>query len=60
MDKIGSSMITLANGFVELLVAVAHPLVLITCALALSLTWLALIERDELDRLGTKPEIGQH
>jgi hypothetical protein len=60
MDKIGSSFITLANGFVELLLGVAHPLVLIVVALGLSLTWLALIERDELDRLGTKPEIGQH
>lgn len=60
MEKIGSSLITLANGFVELVIGVVHPLVLITIALGLSLTWLALIERDELDRLGTKPEIGQH
>jgi hypothetical protein len=60
MEKFSDSFITLANGFVELLLGVAHPLVFIVGALGLSLTWLALIERDELDRLGTKPEIGQH
>jgi hypothetical protein len=60
MEKVSSSLITLANGSVELLLGVTNPLVLVAAALGLSFTWLALIERDELDRQGTKPEIGQH
>lgn len=50
----------MANGLLDLAVSVVHPLVLVIAALGLSLTWLALIERDELDRLGSKPEIGRH
>ncbi len=50
----------MANGLVDLAVSVVHPLVLVVAAMVLSMTWLALIERDELDRLGSKPEIGQH
>ena len=60
MDTLAAGLITMANGLVDLVLSVAHPLVLVVAALALSLTWLALIERDELDRLGTKPEIGRH
>lgn len=60
MQTLSSGLVTMANGLVDLVLAVANPLVLVGCALALSMTWLALIERDELDRLGTKPEVGTH
>ena len=60
MTTLGSGLITMANGFVDLVHAVVNPLVLVAAALVLSMVWLGLIERDELDRLGTKPEIGTH
>jgi hypothetical protein len=60
MDTLGAGLITMANGLFDLALSVAHPLVLVVAAMALSMSWLALIERDELDRLGSKPEIGQH
>ena len=50
----------MANGLSDLAISVVHPLVLVLVAMVLSMSWLALIERDELDRLGSKPEIGQH
>jgi hypothetical protein len=60
MDTLSSGLITMANGLVDLALTVVHPLVFVAAALILSMTWLALIERDELDRLGTKPEVGRH
>ena len=60
MDTLGAGLITMANGLFDLLISIANPLVLVVVAMALSMSWLALIERDELDRLGSKPEIGQH
>lgn len=60
MINLSSGLITLANGVVELILALVNPIVFVLIALGLSLAWIGLIERDELDRRGTKPEVEQH
>lgn len=60
MDILGAGLTTLINGTLELLLRVASPVTVIVVVLAVSLGWLCLIELDELDRQGSKPEIGQH
>jgi hypothetical protein len=60
MDILGAGLTTLINGTLELLLRVASPVTVIVVLLSVSLGWLCLIELDELDRQGSKPEIGQH
>jgi hypothetical protein len=60
MINLSSGLITLANGVVDLILALVNPIVFVLIALGLSLAWIGLIERDELDRRGTKPEVEQH
>lgn len=60
METLGAGLITLANGALELILHVASPIVIIGALLVSSLAWMCLIEIDELDRQGTKPEIGRH
>lgn len=60
METLGNGLITLANGAWVLLDVVFSPVTFVVALLAAGLVWLALIEVDELDRQGTKPEIGIH
>jgi hypothetical protein len=60
METLGNGLFTLANGTWEALTALASPMVLTGLVLAVSLVWLSLIEVEELDRQGTKPEVRRH
>jgi hypothetical protein len=59
MNVLTNGAVTLYNGLVTTLDGVVSPLPLIVGLLVLSFSWLALIELDELDRQGRKPEIGR-
>lgn len=60
MDILGNGLVTLANGAWTAIGSVASPLTLAGIAMALGLFWLSLIEVDELNRQGDKPEVRQH
>ena len=60
METLGNGIITLANGAWLAVDMVVSPITLALAALGAGLLWLALIECDELDRQGTKPEVGLH
>jgi hypothetical protein len=55
-----NGLVTIVNGFTDITGRVASPLTLVAVLMVLSYTWLCLIELDEVDRQGTKPEIGRH
>lgn len=60
MDTITNGLITIANGLLDLASRVVSPITVLVVLLVASYAWLCLIELDELDRQGTKPEIGRH
>lgn len=60
MNLIYTSLISFLNGLFLLVSKILNPILIITLLLALSLFWISLIEIDELDRQGSKPEIGRH
>lgn len=60
METLGAGLITLANGVLDMSGRVLSPVVFVFALLIVSLGWLCLIELDELDRQGSKPEIGRH
>lgn len=57
MNALTNGLITVANGLVALADGATTPVALMCAVVAASLAWLALIELDELNRQGTKPEI---
>lgn len=59
MNVLTNGLVTIFNGIQATLDGVLSPIPLIALVLVLSFTWLALIELDELDRQGRKPEIGR-
>jgi len=59
MDSLTNGAITVLNGLIGAFDVAFHPLTLVVVAMGVSYAWLALIELDELDRQGTKPEIGR-
>lgn len=60
MELLGDGIVTLLNGFGGLVSMVASPLTIIIVLLGISLTWLSLIEIDELNRQGSKPDVQRH
>lgn len=60
MDAVANGLVTLFNGLVGVLDAVASPWTFAIGAIAASLAWLAVIEIEELDRQAAKPEVGRH
>ena len=60
METLGNGVITMANGALTILGMAASPVAIALVALAGGLAWMALIEVEELDRQGTKPEVGLH
>lgn len=53
-------LILIANGLLKMAGSLADPLTLIGVVAAVSLWWLAGIEVEELNRQGTKPQVGRH
>jgi len=60
MDALLSGLITLLNGFLAMVGALASPITLGLIILAGSLAWFARLEIDEVNRQSAKPEIGRH
>lgn len=58
MESLANGLYTVINGVYSLVDAVLSPAAMLVALVAASLTWLALIELDEIDRQGRKPEIG--
>jgi hypothetical protein len=59
MDATANGLVTVLNGLLTMLDGLLTPVALMAVVIAFSLTWIALVELDELDRRGTKPEIGR-
>lgn len=59
ISALTNGVITVLNGLWSILDLIFSPLTIVILALAASFAWLALLERDELDRQGTKPDIGR-
>lgn len=59
MQLLSNGAISVFNGLITMLGAVLEPVTFIVLILGGSLAWLGLIELDEIDRQGRKPEIGQ-
>ena len=60
METIGNGLLTIVNGAWALADKVVSPVSLILILLGAGLAWFVLLEFDELDRQGTKPEVGTH
>lgn len=57
MDTLANGLITVVNGLQTLLDGLLTPIAAMGVAIGAALVWIALIELDELNRQGTKPEI---
>lgn len=57
MDALANGLVTVFNGLRTLLDGLLTPVATMGILIAGALVWLALIELDELNRQGTKPEI---
>jgi hypothetical protein len=60
MELLGDGLVTMLNGLGRLFSMVLSPLTVIVALLAISLIWLSLIEIDELNRQGSKPDVQRH
>lgn len=57
MDVFANGLVTIFNGVTTIVDGLLTPVAVMAILLGCGLTWLALIELDELNRQGTKPEI---
>lgn len=57
MDALANGLVTIVNGLWAIVDGLLSPVALMSIVIAASLAWIALIELDELNRQGTKPEI---
>lgn len=57
MDALANGLITVVNGLQTLLDGLLTPIAAMGVVIGAALVWIALIELDELNRQGTKPEI---
>ena len=60
MDILATGLVVIVNGLLTMLGAIASPLTIAGVAGVAALVWLALIEVDELNRQGVKPQVGRH
>jgi hypothetical protein len=61
MEKLGSGLVILLNGALDLLGRAASPLVAALIVSVFCLAWFARLESDALDRAAaSKPEVGIH
>lgn len=56
----GDGLVVLFNGVAAIFAAVSGPAAWLVAICVASLTWLAVVEVDELDRQGRKPTVGRH
>jgi hypothetical protein len=59
MDVLANGLFTVLNGVYTMLDAALGPAFIMSALVGLSFLWIALIELDELNRQGRKPEIGR-
>jgi len=60
MLSFGNVLITYANGFYLLITKLFSPISIAIFILAISMFWMFLLEIDEYNRQGTKPDVGRH
>lgn len=60
METLSNGLVTIANGAIRLVDLSAHPVIFVVALMAAGFAWLCMIELDELDRQGTKPQVGRH
>jgi hypothetical protein len=60
MTIFSNSLITLTNGAFDFITRLFSPVSIILILLVISLSWMALLEMDEMNRQGTKPDVGRH
>lgn len=60
MDIFSYGLTTLLNGLLSIVLNIFSPIFIVTFTLFISFLWLCLIELEEIDRQGTKPEVGRH
>ena len=60
MNVVGTGLVLIANGAVEIATALFSPVALVGVAALVALWWLATIEIEELNRLGVKPDVPRH
>jgi len=60
MNVLANGLTTLFNGLFYLIGSLVSPVMLAVLVAGASLSWLALLECDDLDRRGTKPLVGTH
>lgn len=60
MDALAAGLTALVNGLIALAGVLVSPVVGSLVLGALACAWLATMEIEELDRQGTKPEVGRH
>lgn len=60
MEALTAGLTTIANGVLSALGALGSPVAIALMLSAASLSWLALVEIHELDRLGAKPNVTRH
>jgi len=60
MEDLTNGLITIANGAVVSISNAMSPITVIAVLMLVGLSWICLIELDEVDRQGSKPEVGRH
>jgi hypothetical protein len=60
MNIFSYGVITMLNGMYQVIAKFFSPLSLIILVLAISICWFFLIELDEYNRSGSKPNVGRH
>ena len=60
MNTLANGLLTIINGLFNIIHLAISPFTIAAVFLGISLFWLMLLEVDELDRQGTKPEVGRH
>jgi hypothetical protein len=60
MESISFGFIILLNGLLAIIETIISPISLAVLVSAFAFLWLAKCEIDELDRLGSKPEVRRH
>lgn len=60
MTALGNGLVLLFNGLVSLFGFLSNGITIAVIFVFLSLAWLAFMEIEELNRQGSKPEIGRH
>lgn len=60
MENLTNGLVTMVNGALVAGSNAFNPIVIIGALMIAGLAWICLIELDEVDRQGSKPEVGRH